>query len=276
PAAGTIVHAGDFKLDPSPLDGEPADTRRFAELGEEGVAVLCSDSTNVDRPGHTQSEIEVGAALAERFDHATGRIILATFASHIHRIQQVLTLAAARGRHVALLGRSMERNVAIAAELGYLHLPAGLLRPLEELVALAPERQVILSTGTQGEPNSALALMAAGEHKYVQVERGDLVVISARVIPGHERTIGRVVNALLRLGAEVLYDDNAFVHVSGHASQDDLELMLSLTRPRYFVPVHGEYRHLLGHARLAERVGVGRDRVFLIEDGIGIEVTKTA
>ena len=274
-AAGTIVHTGDFKLDPSPLDGEPADTRRFAELGEEGVAVLCSDSTNVDRPGHTQSEIEVGAALAERFDAATGRIILATFASHIHRIQQVLTLAAARGRHVALLGRSMERNVAIAAELGYLNLPAGLLRPLEELVTLAPERQVILSTGSQGEPNSALALMAAGEHKYVQVARGDLVVISARVIPGNERTVGRVINALYRLGAEVLYEDNAFVHVSGHASQEDLKLMLKLTQPRYFVPVHGEYRHLLGHTRLAAGVGFPADRVLLVEDGTAVEVTPT-
>src|SRR5204862_299489 len=189
--AGTIVHTGDFKLDPSPLDGEPADTRRFAELGEQGVAVLCSDSTNVDRPGHTRSEIEVGGALAERFDRATGRIILATFASHIHRIQQVLTLAAARRRRVALLGRSMEKNVAIASELGYLRVPSGLLAPLEEMVALPPERQVILSTGSQGEPNSALALMAAGEHKYVQIARGDLVVISARVIPGHERTVGR-------------------------------------------------------------------------------------
>src|SRR2546423_1974918 len=169
PAAGPFAPPGDFKLDPTPLAGEPADTRRFAELGEEGVAVLCSDSTNVDRPGHTQSEIEVGAALAERFDHATGRIILATFASHIHRIQQVLTLAAARGRHVALLGRSMERNVAIAAELGYLTLPAGLLRPLDDVVRLPAARQVILSTGSQGEPNSALALMAAGEHKDVQV-----------------------------------------------------------------------------------------------------------
>src|SRR5438046_2096456 len=275
PPPEPIVHPGDFTLYPSPLDGEPADTRRFAELGEEGVAVLCSDSTNVDRPGHTQSEIEVGAALAERFDHATGRIILATFASHIHRIQQVLTLAAARGRHVALLGRSMERNVAIAAELGYLHLPAGLLRPLEELVALAPERQVILSTGSQGEPNSALALMAAGEHKYVQIARGDLVVISARVIPGNERTVGRVINALYRLGAEVLYEDNAFVHVSGHASQEDLKLMLKLTQPRYFVPVHGEYRHLLGHARLAAGMGFGPDRVMLVEDGTAIEVTPT-
>ena len=273
--AGTIVHTGDFKLDPSPLDGEPADMARFAELGEQGVAVLCSDSTNVDRPGHTRSEIEVGAALAERFDAAPGRIILATFASHIHRIQQVLTLAAARGRQVALLGRSMEKNVAIAAELRYLTVPPGLLRPLEELVTLPPERQVILSTGSQGEPNSALALMAAGEHKYVQVARGDLVVISARVIPGNERTVGRVINALYRLGAEVLYDDNAFVHVSGHASQEDLKLMLKLTNPRYFVPVHGEYRHLLGHARLAASAGLERERIFLVEDGTGIEVTPT-
>ncbi|HEU5322061.1 MAG TPA: ribonuclease J, partial [Methylomirabilota bacterium] len=273
---GTIVHTGDFKLDPSPLDGEAPDYRKFAELGEQGVLVLCSDSTNVERPGHTRSETEVGGALAERVDRAQGRVIVATFASHIHRIQQVLTLAAARGRRVALLGRSMERNVAIAAELGYLRVPAGVLTSLEELAALPAERQVILSTGSQGEPNSALALMAAAEHKYVQIERGDLVVISARVIPGNERTIGRVVNALLRLGAEVLYDDNAFVHVSGHASQEDLKLMLNLTRPRYFIPVHGEYRHLLGHARLAERVGLTSDRVFLVEDGTGVEVTKTA
>ncbi|HEU5323784.1 MAG TPA: ribonuclease J, partial [Methylomirabilota bacterium] len=202
-------------------------------------------------------------------------IILATFASHIHRIQQVLTLAAARGRQVALLGRSMERNVALAAELGYLTVPPGLLRPLEDLVALPPERQVILSTGSQGEPHSALALMAAEEHKYVQVAPGDLVIISARVIPGNERTIGRVINALYRLGAEVLYEDNAFVHVSGHASQEDLKLMLALTRPRYFIPVHGEYRHLLGHARLAASVGLDPERIFLVEDGTGIEVTPT-
>jgi len=274
--AGTVVLTGDFKLDPTPLDGAPTDDARLTELGDAGVLVLCSDSTNVDRPGHTRSELEVGAALAERFAAARGRIIVATFASHIHRIQQVLTQAERHGRRVALLGRSMERNVAIAAELGHLRVPAGLLRPLEELVTLPPERQVILSTGSQGEPNSALTLMAAGEHKYVQIARGDLVVISARVIPGNERTVGAVINALYRLGAEVLYEDNAFVHVSGHASQEDLKRMLALTRPRYFVPVHGEYRHLLGHARLAASTGLAEDRIFLIEDGGGLEASASA
>jgi len=272
---GTIVHTGDFKLDPSPLDGEPPDYRRFAELGDQGVLVLCSDSTNVDRPGHTRSETDVGQALGTRFDGASGRIIVATFASHIHRIQQVLTLAARAGRRVALLGMSMQRNVAIASDLGYLRVPDGVLVPLEELSELPAGRQVILSTGSQAEPHSALALMAAEEHKYVRIERGDLVIISARVIPGNERTIGRVINALYRLGAEVLYEDNAFVHVSGHASQEDLKQMFDLTRPRYFIPVHGEYRHLLGHARLAESVGIGPDRVFLIEDGVGVEFSTT-
>ena len=273
---GTIVHTGDFKLDPSPLDGETPDYKRFTELGEHGVLLLCSDSTNVGRPGHTRSERDVGVALRERFQRASGRIVVATFASHIHRIQQVLTLAAEHGRRVALLGMSMEKNVRVASELGYLRVPADLMMPLDDLVALPPGRQVILSTGSQGEPNSALSLLATGEHRAMQVERGDLVIISARVIPGNERTIGRVINALLRRGADVLYEDNAFVHVSGHASQEDLKLMLNLTRPRYFMPVHGEYRHLLGHARLAESVGLASDRVFLVEDGAVVEMTKTA
>src|SRR5688572_311061 len=273
--AGTVVHTGDFKLDPDPLDGQVADYDKFTALGDAGVLALCSDSTNVDRAGHTPSESEVGVSLARHFDAAAGRIILATFASHIHRLQKVLTLAAERGRRVALLGRSMERNVAVASQLGYLEVPDGVLLPLEELVGLPRSRQVILSTGSQGETHSALALMAAAEHKYVQIERGDLVIISARVIPGNERTVGRVINALLRLGADLLYEDNAFVHVSGHASQEDLKLMLTLTRPRYFVPVHGEYRHLLGHAQLAESTGLTPDRIFVIEDGQGVELTKT-
>jgi ribonuclease J len=272
---GTLVHTGDFKFDPHPIDGERSDYHRLAELGERGVLCLMADSTNVDRPGTTPSEREVGRALAERLRRAPGRVILATFASHVHRIQQVLDLAATFGRKVALLGRSMETNVRLAAELGYLRVPEGALLPLEELAALPPYRQVILSTGSQGEPNSALALMAAGEHKHLQVVRGDLVILSARVIPGHERTITGLVNQFLRLGAEVLWEGVAFVHVSGHASQDELRLMLNLVRPQFFIPVHGEYRHLLAHARLAQDVGIPAERTFVIEDGQGIELTKT-
>jgi ribonuclease J len=272
---GTLVHTGDFKFDPHPIDGERSDYHRLAELGERGVLCLMADSTNVDRPGTTPSEREVGRALAERLRRARGRVILATFASHVHRIQQVLDLAATFGRKVALLGRSMETNVRLAAELGYLRVPEGALLPLEELAGLPPYRQVILSTGSQGEPNSALALMAAGEHKYLEVGDGDLVILSARVIPGHERTITRLVNQLLRLGAEVLWEGVAFVHVSGHASQDELRLMQSLVRPQFFIPVHGEYRHLLAHARLARDAGIPAEHVFVIEDGQGVELTKT-
>jgi ribonuclease J len=273
---GTIVHTGDFKFDANPIDGERADYHRLAELGERGVLCLMADSTNVDRPGTTPSEHEVGRALADRVRRARGRVIVATFASHVHRIQQILDLAAASGRKVALLGRSMETSVRLAAEHGYLPVPEGLLLPLEEVSALPAYRQVIISTGSQGEPNSALALMAAAEHKYLRVTEGDLVILSARIIPGHERTVMRVVNQLLRQGAEVLWDGAAFVHVSGHASQDELRLMLNLVRPTFFVPVHGEYRHLLAHARLAQEVGVPAERVLVVEDGAGIELTKTA
>jgi ribonuclease J len=272
---GTVVHTGDFKLDAHPVDAQQPDYSKFALLGERGVVALCSDSTNVARPGRTGSETEVGAALAGRFAAAPGRILVATFASHIHRIQQVLDLAARYGRRVALLGKSMVSNVAVAAELGYLRVPEGLLVSLDDLEELPVNRQLILSTGSQGETNSAVALIAAGEHKYVQTEPGDLVIFSSRVIPGNERVIGRAINALLRRGAEVLWEDVAFVHVSGHASQDDLREMLALTRPRYFVPVHGEYRHLLQHARLAESVGIPRNHIFLVEDGLGLELTKS-
>ncbi len=272
---GTLVHTGDFKFDPSPIDDQRSDYHRLAELGERGVLCMLSDSTNVDRAGATPSEREVGRHLAERFRRASGRILLATFASHIHRIQQVLDLAATHGRRVALLGRSMETNVRIASELGYLGVPEDCLVSLEELATLPPYRQVILSTGSQGEPNSAMALMAAEEHKSVQVTEGDLVVLSARIIPGHERTITRLVNQFLRLGAEVLWEPVAFVHVSGHASQEELKLALNLVRPKFFIPVHGEYRHLLAHGRLAQEVGLAADHVFVIEDGQGVEFTKT-
>ena len=272
---GTIIHTGDFKLDPRPVDAEQPDYAKFAVLGERGVLCLCSDSTNVGRPGRTGSETEVGEALQGRFAEAPGRILVATFASHIHRIQQVLNLAAAGGRKVALLGRSMVANVAVASEMGYLKVPEGLLVSLEDLGELPVRRQVILSTGSQGETHSAVSLIAAGEHKYVEVGPGDLVIFSSRVIPGNERVIGRVINALLRRGAEVLWEDVAFVHVSGHASQEDLEQMIALTRPKYFMPVHGEYRHLLQHSRLAEKSGVPRDQIFLVEDGLGLELTKS-
>ena len=273
---GTIVHTGDFKFDPNPIDGERTDYHRLAELGERGVLCLMADSTNVDRPGTTPSEHEVGRALADRVRRAPGRVIVATFASHVHRIQQILDLAVTFGRKVALLGRSMETSVRLAAEHGYLRVPDGVLLPLEELSRLPAYRQVIISTGSQGEPNSALALMAAAEHKYLRVTEGDLVILSARIIPGHERTVMRVVNQLLRQGAEVLWDGVAFVHVSGHASQDELRLMLNLVRPQFFVPVHGEYRHLLAHRRLAQGVGVPAEHVFVVEDGQGIELTKTS
>jgi len=272
---GTIIHTGDFKLDPRPVDAEQPDYAKFAALGERGVLCLCSDSTNVGRPGRTGSETEVGEALQGRFAEAPGRILVATFASHIHRIQQVLNLAAAGGRKVALLGRSMVANVAVASEMGYLKVPEGLLVSLEDLGALPARKQVILSTGSQGETHSAVSLIAAGEHKYVEVGPGDLVIFSSRVIPGNERVIGRAINALLKRGAEVLWEDVAFVHVSGHASQEDLEQMIALTRPKYFMPVHGEYRHLLQHSRLAEKSGVPRDRIFLVEDGLGLELTKS-
>ncbi len=270
---GTVVHTGDFKLDPNPVDSAQPDYARFAALGERGVLALCSDSTNVGRPGRTGSESEVGMALAPRFADAPGRIIVATFASHIHRIQQVLDLAHKLGRKVALLGRSMLGNVAVAGELGYLQVPEGALVSLEELAELPRHRQVILSTGSQGETNSAIALIAAGEHKYVEVGAGDLIVFSSRVIPGNERVIGRAINGLLRQGAEVLWEDVAMVHVSGHASQEDLKHMLALTRPQHFVPVHGEYRHLIQHARLAESAGIPAERIFLLEDGEALDLS---
>jgi len=270
--AGLLVHTGDFKFDPAPVDGIPTDESRFAALGDEGVLALLSDSTNALLGGITPSERAVGEAFRAIFPRARGRTIVACFASHIHRIQQVLDAAAALGKRVAVNGKSMAATTRIAAELGHLKVPPGVLVRLDELRHLPPDRTVIVTTGSQGEPLSAIARMAVGEHKHVDVRPGDLVIFSARVIPGNEQSIARTINALLRRGAEVLTEEDG-VHVSGHPARDELRRMLRLVRPLCFLPVHGEYRHRYAHARLAEAEGVPRERVLVAENGDVLEFT---
>jgi ribonuclease J len=271
--AGIVIHTGDFKFDPAPVDGQLTDAPRFAEYGARGVLALLSDSTNAMRGGSTASESDIGPALEEIFRAAPRRIIVACFASNIHRIQQILDVAARLGRKVAVNGKSMGANTCIATELGYLSVPPGTLLPLGELQRLAPEQTVIITTGSQGEPLSAVARMAVGEHKQLDVEPGDTVIFSARVIPGNEQAIARTVNQLCRRGAQVLTEEVCpGVHVSGHPSQDELRRMLALTRPCFFVPVHGEYRHLHAHALLARQQGLGADAVFLLQDGDVLEL----
>jgi ribonuclease J len=275
-AAGLVLHSGDFKFDQTPVDGELTDFRRFAELGEQGVLLLLSDSTNATREGITASESAIGRTFESIFRTAPRRIIVACFASHIHRIQQILDVAARLGKKVAVNGKSMAANTRIAAELGYLRVPEGILVRLDELTRFPPDQGVIITTGSQGEPLSAVARMAVGEHRQIEILPGDTVIFSARVIPGNEKSIARTVNHLFRRGAEVITED-VFpgVHVSGHPSQEELKLMLNLTRPRFFVPVHGEYRHLHCHAQLAKRVGIPEDHVFLLENGDVLEVRPT-
>ncbi|MGH7370069.1 MAG: ribonuclease J, partial [Candidatus Methylomirabilaceae bacterium] len=271
--AGMVVHTGDFKFDQSPVDGQLTDYRRLSELGDAGVLVLLSDSTNAGRDGFTPSERTVGLALDEILRSATGRVVVACFASNIHRVQQVLDVAAALGRHVAVSGKSMVANTRIATELGYLRVPPATLVGLEELQRLPPAQGVIVTTGSQGEPLSAIARMAAAEHKQMRVAPGDTVIFSARVIPGHEKSIGRAINNLFRQGAHVITEEGSGVHVSGHASRDELKLMLNLVRPTFFVPIHGEYRHLHHHAQLARDVGVPDSRIFVVGDGDVLEFT---
>lgn len=249
--AGTIIHTGDFKIDHTPIDGKSTDLSRFTAYGEEGVLLLASDSTNALVPGHCPSERSVGTGLERVFAHTSGRIIVTTFASHIHRIQQVIDLAKRYGRKVAMLGRSLVDNVDTAERLGYIRIP-------REVRSAEPEgdRVVVMTTGTQGEPSSALSRMAIGEHSQVTIQKGDTVVISARAIPGNERAISHLIDNLYRRGAEVLTWDNAEVHVSGHACEEELKLMLNLTRPRFFIPIHGTLRHMIHHGRLAESVGI--------------------
>lgn len=271
--AGVVVHSGDFKFDQTPVDGELTDFHRFAELGERGVRVLLSDSTNATREGFTPSESAIGKTFEQIFRAAPRRIIVACFASHIHRIQQVLDVAARMGRKVAVTGKSMAANTRIAAELGYLRIPPDTQIRLDELNRLPPEQGVIITTGSQGEPLSAVARMAVGEHKQLEIQPEDTVIFSARVIPGNEQSIARTVNQLFKRGARVITEDMVpGVHVSGHPSQEELKLMLNLTRPQVFVPVHGEYRHLYFHAQLARTMGIPAENVFLLSNGDVLEV----
>jgi ribonuclease J len=254
---GTLIHTGDFKIDHTPVDGKRTDLARFAAYGEEGVLALMSDSTNALVPGHGPSEKSVGRGLGNIFANATGRIIVTTFASHIHRVQQIVDTARKYKRKVFLIGRSLVNNAETAERLGYLRIareqrPGANAKPAD----YADNEVVILSTGTQGEPSSALSRMAIGEHKQVEVQKGDIVVISARTIPGNERAVSRVIDNLYRRGAEVLNWENADVHVSGHACEEELKLMLNVTRPKFFIPIHGTLRHLIHHAKLAKSVGV--------------------
>jgi len=269
--AGIVVHTGDFKFDQTPVDGRPADLHKLAELGDEGVLVLMSDSTNAERPGYTPSERGVGRVLDDIFRVARQRALVATFASNVHRIQQVLDAADKQDRKVAVTGRSIENVIGVAGDLGYLDIPAGLMVAIEEANRLPPEKVVILTTGSQGEPLSALTRIAMDDHRKVEIRPGDTVVIAATPIPGNEKMVGRTVDHLMRRGAEVIYGTGSGVHVSGHASREELKLMLNLVRPKFFIPVHGEYRHLVRHAELAREVGIPADHVFVAENGTVFE-----
>lgn len=271
---GTICHTGDFKLDQTPVDGEIADLHKFAELGSKGVLVFMSDSTNAEREGYTMSEKVVGSTIEEIFRKADGRIIVATFASNIHRIQQIFDAAHSFGRKVAVVGRSMVNVVDVALKLGYLTLPKSLLTDLDKINRLPKEKTVIITTGSQGEPMAALSRMAMAEHRKVEIVPGDTVLISASPIPGNEKLIGRTIDHLFKRGANVIYEAISGVHVSGHASQEELKLMLNLVRPKFFIPVHGEYRHLVHHAKLAKEVGIPSDDILIAENGMILEFTK--
>ncbi len=271
---GNIFHTGDFKLDHTPIMGEPTDLHRISELGREGVLLLLSDSTYAETPGYTSSEYVVGDALEQIMAHSAGRVIVATFASLISRIQQVLDASYANGRHVFITGRSMMDNVKMALKQKYLGAPEDILVPLERMRGLPPEEITIITTGSQGEPTSALVRMANRDHRHIEIQDGDTVILSSSPIPGNELLINRTIDNLYRLGARVLYSRIANVHVRGHAAQEELKVMLSLVRPRHFVPVHGEYRHLVMHVGLARAMGVKEENAFVLEDGDILEMDR--
>lgn len=271
---GIVLHTGDFKLDQTPVDGQVTDFGKMAELGEKGVMVMMSDSTNADRSGFTMSEKLVGHTFEELFGKCTGRIIVTTFASNIHRIQQVISTAERFGRKVSIVGRSMVNNVKVASALGYMDIPDGMLVEMEEIEQYPPEKMVVVTTGSQGEPMSALTRIASADHRWVGIVPGDTVIISATPIPGNEKLVSRTIDLLYKQGADVIYERTSGVHVSGHASQEELKIVLNLVKPKYFIPVHGEYRHLMKHAHLAESLGMSRSRVFVAENGQIIEIGK--
>ncbi|OMH31188.1 ribonuclease J [Tersicoccus sp. Bi-70] len=270
--AGNVLHTGDFKMDQLPLDGRITDLRAFARLGEEGVDLFMVDSTNADVPGFMSSEREIGPTLDRVIGQARKRVIVASFSSHIHRVQQVLDAAHANGRKVAFVGRSMVRNMSIASQLGYLHVPEGILVDMKRVDDYPQEKIVLMSTGSQGEPMAALSRMANGDHR-VQVGRGDTVILASSLIPGNENAVYRVINGLMKLGADVVHKGNAKVHVSGHAAAGELLYCYNIVRPRQVMPVHGEVRHLIANGKLAQATGLAEEDVLLTDDGSVIDMT---
>ena len=272
--AGRIFHTGDFKIDYTPVDGEPIDFARLAQIGSEGVMLMMADSTNATRKGYTASEKVVGQALEDIFRRSESRIIIATFSSNVHRLQKIIDLAVLCKRKVAVSGRSMVNVVALAQELGYMKIPANVLVDINKTKNIPDKDLVIITTGSQGEPMSALSRMATSDHKSVNIKKGDMVILSSSPIPGNEKTVWNVVNKLIEKGAEVIYSDIAEVHASGHACQEELKLMHSLIRPKYFMPVHGEYRHLKEHSELAQSLGMKESNIFIMENGDELALTK--
>jgi len=271
---GTVIHTGDFKVDFTPIDGEMIDLNRFAELGNQGVTLLMSDSTNVERPGYTMSEKNVGDEFDRIFLNCNKRIIVATFSSNIHRMQQVINTAVKCKRKVAVVGRSMVNVIKVGSELGYITAPEGTIIDIDKVGIYNPEQLVIITTGSQGEPMSALSRMAVGEHRKIAINPDDLVIFSSSAIPGNEKSINRVIDELEKLGAEVIYNQLADVHVSGHACQEELKLMLSLVKPKYFMPVHGEFRFLKHHGKLAATMGTPKENIFIMENGKSLEISN--
>lgn len=272
--AGVIFHTGDFKIDYTPVDGEPIDFHKLAEIGHKGVLLLLADSTNAERKGYTASERTVGVALENIFRGSEARILIATFSSNVHRVQRIIDTAVMFGRKVAISGRSMINVVNLAIELGYLKVPANVLVDINKTKNIPDKELVIITTGSQGEPMSALARMASADHKAVQIKKGDMVILSSSPVPGNEKTVSNVVNKLFEKGADVIYSDIADIHVSGHACAEELKLLHSLIKPKFFMPVHGEYRHLRRHALIAEDLGMPKEKIYILENGQVLNLTK--